>query len=205
LLHVHKRKYWHVCSRNPKIHWRDPDAQMTSWIAATAFLATNVDDLFLLTLWFVKRSRFTTVLLGQLLGFSAILFLGLLGYGGLRLLPESAVHWLGLAPIAIGIKQLLSSIQTDSQVQVESAWSVAIITFANGADNLAVYIPLFGKLAPWQVGAVAAIFYLLLFLLVIAAQLAASRLTLSDQVRKGTHRFAPVVMITIGLMILLSH
>lgn len=134
---------------------------MSSWIAATAFLATNVDDLFLLTLWFVKRSRFTTVLLGQLLGFSAILFLGLVGYWGLRLLPESAVHWLGLAPIAIGIKQLLSSLQTDSQVQVESAWSVAIITFANGADHLAVYIPLFGKLAPWQVGAVAAIFYLL--------------------------------------------
>jgi cadmium resistance protein CadD (predicted permease) len=191
-------------SRPQKPCWETPDAQMTSWIAVTAFLATNVDDLFLLTLWFVKRSRFSTVLLGQLLGFSAILFLGLVGYWGLRLLPESAVHWLGLAPIAIGIKQLLLSIPTDSQVQVESAWSVAIITFANGADNLAVYIPLFGKLAPWQVGAVAVIFYLLLFLFVIAAQLAASRLKLNEQVRKWAHRFAPVVIIGIGLMILLS-
>jgi cadmium resistance protein CadD (predicted permease) len=178
---------------------------MSSCIAATAFLATNVDDLFLLTLWFVKRSRFATVLLGQLLGFSAILFLGLAGYWGLRLLPEVAVRWLGLAPIAIGIKQLLSSIQTDSQVQVESAWSVAIITFANGADNLAVYIPLFGRLPPWQVGAVAVIFYLLLFLFVVVAQLAASRLKLSDQVRKWAHRFVPVIIIAIGLMILLSH
>jgi cadmium resistance protein CadD (predicted permease) len=81
---------------------------MTSWIAATAFLVTNVDDLFLLTLWFVRRSRFGTVLLGQFVGFSAILFFCLIGYWGLRFLSQSGMHWLGLAPIAIGVKQLLS-------------------------------------------------------------------------------------------------
>lgn len=177
---------------------------MTSWIAATAFIATNVDDLFLLTLWFVKRSHLATVLLGQLLGFSGILFLGLAGYWGLRLLPGPAVHWFGLAPIAIGIKQLLAS-QKVSSVQVESAQSVAIITFANGSDNLAVYIPLFGKLAPWQVGEVAIVFYSLLFLMVIFAQLIASRLKLSDQVRQRAHRLSPIVIIGIGLMILFSH
>jgi len=177
---------------------------MTSWIAATAFIATNVDDLFLLTWWFVKRSRFATVLLGQLLGFSGILFLALLGYWGLRLLPVSAVHWFGLAPVAIGIKELLAS-QKDSPEHAESARSVAIITFANSADNFAVYIPLFGKLTPWQVGEVVIIFYLLLFLIVIFAQLIASRLKLSDQVRQRVHRLSPIVIIAIGLMILFSH
>jgi hypothetical protein len=68
---------------------------MTFWIAATAFLATNVDNLFLLTLWFVKRSGFATILRRQLDGFSAILLVSLVGYLGLRLLPGSAVHWLG--------------------------------------------------------------------------------------------------------------
>lgn len=178
---------------------------MTSWIAATAFIATNVDDLFLLTVWFVKRSRFTTVLLGQLAGFSAILFLSFAGYWGLRLLPQSAVHWFGLAPIAIGIKELLSSSQEAAQTQAESAWSVAIITFANCSDDLAVYPPLFGKFSPWQVGLVTATFYLLLFLCVIAAHFAASRLMRSDQIHRWAHRISPVVIIGIGLAILFSH
>src|SRR3979490_1160721 len=95
---------------------------MTSWIVAAAFIATNVDDLFLLPFWFVKRSRFATVLLGQVVGFSAIVFLSLVGYWGLRLLPQSAVHWFGLAPVAIGIKQLLSATDRDSRNQAESAW-----------------------------------------------------------------------------------
>lgn len=178
---------------------------MTFWIAATAFIATNVDDLFLLTFWFVKRSRFSTVLLGQLFGFSAILFLSLAGYLGLRLLPGSAVHWLGLAPIAIGIKQLLSSMDHNSQAQADSAGSVATITFANGSDNLAVYMPLFGRLTPWQVTSTAIVFYLLLFLYVIAAYFLASRLEQNDQIHAWAHRIAPIVIIGIGLMILLSH
>jgi cadmium resistance protein CadD (predicted permease) len=178
---------------------------MTSWIAATAFIATNVDDLFLLTLWFVKRSRFTTVLLGQFVGFSAILFLSFAGYWGLRLLPQSAVHWFGLAPIAIGIKELLSSSDENSRTRAESAWSVDVITFANCSDDLAVYPPLFGKFSPWQVGLITITFYLLLLFYVIAAYFAASRLKQSDRLHRWAHRIAPVVIIGIGLAILFSH
>lgn len=178
---------------------------MTFWIATTAFIATNVDDLFLLSLWFVKRSRFPTVLLGQLVGFSAILVLSLVGYWGVRLLPQSYVHWLGLAPVAIGIKQLILSDDKVSRVQVESAWNVAVITFANGSDNLAVYIPLFGKNSPSQVGLIVIIFYLLLFLYVIGTNVATSRLKQNDQVHRLAHRIAPIVIIGIGLVILYSH
>jgi len=178
---------------------------MTSWIAATAFIATNVDDLFLLTLWFVKRSRFTTVLVGQLIGFSAVLFLSLAGYWGLRLLPQPAVHWLGLAPVAIGIKQLLSSRDKDSRTRPESAWSVATVTFANCSDNLAVYPPLFAKFSLWQISSIAVSFYVLLFFYVVAAHFAASRLNRIDQVHRWAHRIAPVVIIGIGLAILFSH
>lgn len=80
-------------------------------------------------------------------------------------MPESAGHWLGLAPIAIGIKQLLASTDKGSRTQPESAWTVATITFANCFDNLAVYTPLFGRFSPWQVGLIAISFYLLLFLM----------------------------------------
>jgi cadmium resistance protein CadD (predicted permease) len=110
-----------------------------------------------------------------------------------------------LAPVAIGIKQILSSTDVDSQTRPESAWSVATITFANCSDNLAVYTPLFGKSSPWQVGLIAITFYFLLFLYVTAAHFAASRLRRSDKLHRWAHRIAPVVIIGIGLAILFSH
>jgi cadmium resistance protein CadD (predicted permease) len=120
-------------------------------------------------------------------------------------LPKSAVHFLGLAPVAIGVKQLLSATDKGSETQPESAWSVATSTFANCSDNLAVYTPLFGKFSPCQVGWIAISFFLLLFRYVIAAHFAASRLKRNDQVHRWAHRSAPVVIIGIGLAILFSH
>jgi cadmium resistance protein CadD (predicted permease) len=120
-------------------------------------------------------------------------------------LPQFAVHWFGLAPVAIGIKQLLSSTDTDSRTQPESAWSIATITFANCSDNLAIYTPLFGKFSPWQVGLIVITFYLLLFLYVISAHFAASRLKRNNQIHIWAHRIAPLVIIGIGLAILFSH
>ena len=181
-----------------------PELSMTFWIATTAFIATNVDDLFLLSLWFVKRTRFSTVLLGQLAGFSGILLLSLVGYWGVRLLPQSYVHWLGFAPIAIGIKQLISTSDKVSRVQAESVWNVAAVTFANGSDNLAVYIPLFGRYSPSRVALIVIIFYLLLFLYVIGTNVATSRIKQSDKAHSLAHRIAPIVIIGIGLVILLS-
>lgn len=178
---------------------------MNYWIATTAFIATNVDDLFLLILWFAKRSRFTTVLLGQLVGFSAIVVLSLLGYWGVHFLPQSSAHWLGFASIAIGVKQLISSVGKETQVQADSAWNVATITFANGSDNLAVYTPLFGRFSPSKVVSIVIIFYLLLFLYVIAARFTASHLKRDDRIREWAHRVAPFVVILIGLAILFSH
>jgi cadmium resistance protein CadD (predicted permease) len=177
---------------------------MRAWVAITVFIATNVDDLFLLVLWFVKRSLFSTVLLGQFLGFSAILLLSLLGYWGLQLLPHSSLHWLGLAPIAIGLKHVVTSTRSAQQVQTDSAWSVAAITFANGSDNLAVYPPFFAKLSRWQVSWIVITFYLLLFLYVIAAYFAALHIKRNDQFQRWAHRIAPLIIIGIGLAIVFS-
>jgi hypothetical protein len=48
------------------------------------FMVTTLTNLLLLTAWFAKRSRFATEVLGQVLGFSGLLFLSLA--------PDFAVH-----------------------------------------------------------------------------------------------------------------
>jgi cadmium resistance protein CadD (predicted permease) len=67
-----------------------------------------------------------------------------------------------------------------------------------------VYIPLFGKHSPSRVSLIVINFYLLLFLYVIGTNVATSRLKQSDQVHRWAHRIAPIVIIGIGLVILLS-
>jgi len=51
----------------------------------TTFVATNIDDLVLLTLFFARRVKPRRVVAGQYLGFSAIILVSLLGLGLLSL------------------------------------------------------------------------------------------------------------------------
>ena len=51
-------------------------------LSLAAFVSTNVDDLFLLMLWFLKRTSLRTVLLGQAAGFTLLVLASMLGYLG---------------------------------------------------------------------------------------------------------------------------
>ena len=76
-----------------------------------AFAATNIDDMFLLMLYFAKANndprREREIILGQYLGFSALVFVSLLGYAGSLLFPRQYVGLLGFFPIVLGIRELL--------------------------------------------------------------------------------------------------
>lgn len=78
----------------------------------SAFIATNIDDILLLTLFFSQvdgNFRKRHVVVGQYLGFIVLLFISLLGYfGALSLRPEW-IGLLGFAPIVIGINKLAQS------------------------------------------------------------------------------------------------
>ena len=55
-----------------------------------------------------------------------------------------------MAPIAIGIKKLIDwkrgkENYTDKQTHTASVFTVAAITFANGGDNIGIYVPLFAN------------------------------------------------------------
>jgi cadmium resistance protein CadD (predicted permease) len=172
-------------------------------LALAAFISTNVDDLFLLMLWFLKRTSLRIVLLGQAAGFTALVLASVLGYLGTMALAQSAVRWLGLLPIAIGIKQLLSADQDDDR-PADSWWTVATLTVANGGDSVAVYIPLFSRYTMRNVGLIIFCFYVSVFLWVVLARLAAAKLARNERVHSIAHRASPFVIILIGVVILCS-
>ena len=133
-----------------------------------AFTATNIDDIVILTLFFAQVNatfRRRHILIGQYLGFSALLAASLPGFFGSFIVPHAWIKLLGLVPIAIGISSLLASDEEDSpesEIEIEQSkssslagflspqtYSVAAITIANGSDNIGVYVPLFAS-SEWE-------------------------------------------------------
>jgi cadmium resistance transport/sequestration family protein len=97
---------------------------MNSLLAPTltgivAFVATNIDDLVILTLFFaqVERFRWQQVVAGQYLGMIALVLLSLPGYFGGLVVSKSVIGLLGFVPIAIGLSQWFKRKSSSSEVQ----------------------------------------------------------------------------------------
>jgi cadmium resistance protein CadD (predicted permease) len=69
---------------------------------AIAFSATNLDDILFLTFFFSQTARKWQVVVGQYLGFTALMLVSLIGFFGGRALPHEWIRWLGVAPIFHG-------------------------------------------------------------------------------------------------------
>src|SRR5262245_17804203 len=117
------------------------------------FAVTNVDDVLLLALFFGQAGRKgdgRRIVAGQYLGFGAILAVSVAGALGAGLLPEGAIPYLGLLPLALGLRAAWQVWRERREAEAEAppqntpaTMTVAAITLANGGDNLGVYVPVF--------------------------------------------------------------
>ena len=116
--------------------------------AAGMFAVTNIDDLLLLALYFGRarghRASELRVVAGQFLGLGGILTVSLLAAFGLSLLSEDLVAYLGLLPIALGIRAGVKAWQhrraagdDDAPPGVKPAGTVEVasVTFATAATT----------------------------------------------------------------------
>ena len=118
----------------------------TFGVAVAAFAATNVDDLLILALFFADPSvRPAHVVVGQYLSIAALIALSGLGAWAALLAPVAWVHWLGVIPILIGLKQALSKDEDAAPAGARqqgglgaTTLAAAGVTFANGGDNIGV-------------------------------------------------------------------
>src|ERR1700690_2276462 len=115
--------------------------------SVTTFAATNLDDIFLLTIFFARRVPTRRIVAGQYLGFAAIVAISFALVWGVSLtIPPVWMRLLGILPLAIGLKELIHTHQFKSGEvgrtdRSFSVLSIAAITLANGADNVGVYVP----------------------------------------------------------------
>jgi cadmium resistance transport/sequestration family protein len=178
--------------------------------AIVAFAATNIDDILVLTLFFAQKNlRRWHVVAGQYLGIAGLVAISLVGYFARLFIPHTWIGLLGLAPIAIGIKKLIDwkrgkDQSTEEKPGAASILTVAAITFANGGDNIGIYIPLFAAS-----DAPALLITLITFVALIAVWcIAGFYLGQHPAVKQTTDRYGhilvPFVLIGLGIFIIIE-
>ncbi len=196
----------------------------------TSFVATNIDDIVILMLFFAQvNATFKPrhIVVGQYLGFTAILVMSLPGFFGGLFIPKTWIGLLGLVPIAIGIQHWRSPSRGFSQSSAEEpeiqtvtpdvsaipllatlispeTYKVAAVTFANGGDNIGIYVPLFANSHWASLGVIVTIFLLMIGIWCAIAYWLTKHPAIAKILTRYGHQIVPFVLIGIGIFILLE-
>ncbi len=181
------------------------------------FIATNIDDIIVLSLFFARgagRSGTTAkIIAGQYLGFGAILATAVIvALGARSFLPESFIPYFGLIPLALGLRAAWKTWRgkddddDDEQATGKpiSVMTVAAVTFANGGDNIGVYVPIFVTVGTVGIIAYSGVFLLLVTGLVLVARYVATRKPIAAILERWEHVLFPLVLIGLGIFILVE-
>ena len=188
----------------------------TTLQAIGLFMATNIDDIIVLSLFFARgagqRGTTTRILVGQYLGFAGILGAAVLvTIGAGAFLPSETIPYFGLIPLILGLWAAWNAWRgddDDDDAKVAGkkigAWTVAGVTFANGGDNIGVYTPVFLSVDPLAVVAYCIVFLALVAVLVALAKFVATRPPIAEILERWEHILFPIVLIGLGIVILVT-
>lgn len=188
----------------------------------SAFIATNLDDIFILLLFFSQVNalfRRRHIVMGQYLGFATLVLASLPGFLGGMLLPPAWIGVLGIVPISIGVSQLLNREDDDeqfNQIPIEppqttssftpllspQTYGVASVTFANGGDNLGIYVPLFASCTWSSLAIILSIFFSLVGVWCYSAYRLANVPAIAQMLARYGGYLVPFVLIALGISIL---
>jgi cadmium resistance protein CadD (predicted permease) len=133
---------------------------------------------------------------------------------GATFLPESAIPYLGLLPLALGIKAAWQAWRhrngggddeaTQAKTRGPGILEVAAVTFANGGDNIGVYVPVFATAGAGGMSVYAIVFLILVAVWCFAGKFFATRPVIAKTLSRWGHVLLPLVLIAIGLLILIE-
>lgn len=191
-----------------------------------AFVASNIDDIFLLAMYFTQINstfRKRHIVLGQYLGFAGILAVSLLGFIGALVIPKQVIGLLGFAPIYMGLRRLgqrreAPTVKTSDSISQSTpqapplfavflsrqTYSVAVVTFANGGDNISIYIPLFAGKTFLELGIILMIFASLIALWCYLGYRLGRYPILARIIEQYGHVIVPFVLVGLGIYILIE-
>jgi cadmium resistance protein CadD (predicted permease) len=185
-------------------------------IGVSAFAATNIDDIFVLMMFFSSLSYpIRHIILGQYLGIGSLIGISIVGSLISLVVPTYVIGLMGIAPIAIGVKHLIEKRikgNTSSRHVVEdknrpylSFLSVAAVTFSNGGDNIGVYVPLFSKYnAMGEITVLTSVFLAMTAVWCVSAYYFVNHPIIASRIHRIGNIVLPFVLIGLGIYILMD-
>lgn len=198
---------------------------LTILSALGSFIVTNIDDIFVLMLLFsqassqakasngrtVKGNRIypKDIVIGQYLGFALLVLISLLATFGVTLIPDQWVGLLGLIPIYLGVKMFIKGEDEEEGAILSSLnkfnkfyLSVAFITFANGGNNIGIYVPFFSTLNNNQLVITVVTFFIMVAVWCLIGYRLARFRYVSETLEKYGRWVIPIVFIGLGFYIM---
>ena len=193
-------------------------------VAIVAFASTNINDLLLLSFLFIASNfRAASVVIGQFIGMSLLVLISVLAAYFMVSIPLAWIGALGLFPLCLGILRLAKGFKVPlaqsvlclkeeeffGKEQLRAPWTksewalAALLTVANGGDNLSVYIPLFAvqhTIVP---------LYIIVFAVMTAiwcffGYFLTNHRLFRDKLKRHAATIVPWVLILLGLKVLLQ-
>lgn len=200
-------------------------------IGISTALATTFDDNLYLTAFFGKVNRTFRpkhIVLGEFVGFTALVLASLPGFFGGLLIPSTWIGLLGFLPIIIGISHLMSREDGGEEVQTvsmnftsdarshrrkKSLWAtlrdrqtyrVSAVTIANGGNNIGIYVPLFASSNLPSLGVILCVCYVAIGVWCCLSYFMTRNPLMAPLLTRYGRKIFPFVLIWLGFSILMK-
>ena len=197
-------------------------------LSIISFIATNIDDMIINTFFFVSAERkkdIYSIIFGKYLGMGALVLLSMIGAAGLGYLPVQYIGYLGIIPIILGVKEMISNGKNggESKYEVDSEMNpvinpemgavnnrkllvtVAAVTIANGSDNIGVYVPMFTGFSVTEYAVCLLVFVIMTAVWCLLGYKLSGIPVLKGKIEKYKNVIVPAVYVLLGVYILLKH
>jgi cadmium resistance protein CadD (predicted permease) len=181
-------------------------------LAIVLFASTNVDDMFVLVGFFADpKFRPREIVIGQYAGITALVGVSVVGSLLALVISRPYIGLFGIVAIGLGLKKLFDLYRDRDDLPKEHnnpsgshtrTATVALVTLANGADNIGIYMPAFAVRPGYEIGIVAVVFGLMTSLWCFLAHRLVQHPRYGALIRRHGRRVAPLVLIGIGVLIM---
>jgi len=183
-------------------------------VAALLFATTNIDDIFVLVAFFADPTyRPRQIVIGQFLGIGALTALSVAGSLLALVVPPEYIGLLGVLPFLLGARKLVQVLRRAKDVEEPNAASgdaharvisVALVTMANGGDNIGAYVPVFATRTLLELIATIAVFLVMTAVWCLVAHRLVAHPKLGPTIRRTAGPVTPLVLMGIGVLIVLE-
>jgi cadmium resistance protein CadD (predicted permease) len=178
-------------------------------LSTMAFISANTDGMIIAIAYLTDPNYDSkNILFGQIIGFWFLTIVSLILAQSLFFIPKESAKWLGIIPIIFGFAKLLKYSRKNITQPVSmppngrQIQEISILTVSTGADDVVAYTPIFATRSLHEIGILSVVFAVMTIIWWMIAKWLADHGIVRKVVSKGGPILVPLLIITIGIIII---